>query len=118
MPGHLFVYGTLHPDKAPPEIRDDARKLRLVGRGTVRGKLLDLGEYPGALLGPRYNGTIPGHVFLLPDDAGLLARLDRYEGFLPNAPERSLFLRRLVEAELEDGSFVECWMYEWNQHGR
>ena len=116
MPNHLFVYGTLHPDKAPPEIKNAVKKMSLLGKGRVWGKLVDLGAYPGAMLGKQYKKTISGLIFSLPDgDPNLLNRLDRYEEFFPDAPERSLFLRRQVEVELEDQSRTTCWIYEWNR---
>ena len=44
----LFVYGTLRPERAPAEIAD---VVRLVGGGTVQGRLLELGGYPGLVGG-------------------------------------------------------------------
>jgi len=115
MLNHLFVYGTLQPDKAPPEISAEVGKLQLVGRGRVWGKLVDLGSYPGAMLGRQFRRTIPGLIFSLPDDPKVLAKLDRYEEFFPEAPEQSLFLRRLVNVEQEDLTRTPCWIYEWNR---
>ncbi len=115
MPNYLFVYGTLQPEKAPAEIRKDVKKMELLGKGTVWGKLVDLGAYPGAMLGKQYRKTIPGLVLSLPDDPKVLARLDRYEEFFPDAPEQSLFVRRQVEVELEDQTLTSCWIYEWNR---
>ena len=99
----LFVYGTLHPDRAPAEIAEVVRGFRQIGRGSVRGKLFDLGEYPGVVLDGG-GGVVNGVVFTLPD--GVLARLDAYEG--------GSFERERVRVEMADGSRRECWMYVWN----
>jgi gamma-glutamylcyclotransferase (GGCT)/AIG2-like uncharacterized protein YtfP len=110
----LFVYGTLHPDTAPPEVRDDVQKFCLEGEGTVRGKLLDLGDYPGLLLESKGSSQIPGHIFSIPQDPDLLERLDRYEEYFADSPESSLFLRELVNVERDDGSTEQCWIYVLN----
>jgi gamma-glutamylcyclotransferase (GGCT)/AIG2-like uncharacterized protein YtfP len=109
----LFVYGTLHPERAPAEIAPIARGFRVVGPASIRGRLLDLGDYPGAILDPRSATSIPGTLFALPDPAPWSA-LDRYEGFLPENPSASLFLRRLIQATLPDASQALCWIYVYN----
>jgi gamma-glutamylcyclotransferase (GGCT)/AIG2-like uncharacterized protein YtfP len=86
MPELLFIYGTLHPDRAPAEIAPIARSLTPVGPATVRGTLLDLGAYPGIRLSSA--GTeVQGHLFALPvPSAATWAALDRYEDFRPHGP--------------------------------
>ncbi|HET7205770.1 MAG TPA: gamma-glutamylcyclotransferase family protein [Terriglobales bacterium] len=112
--GYLFSYGTLQPKQAPPEIASTVRQFRAVGRGSVRGRLYDLGEYPGAVLTKR--GThVRGYVFELPDDPDVLNRLDEYEGFDQSHPRGSLFVRRKCLVTLEDGSRLRCWIYTYNQ---
>jgi gamma-glutamylcyclotransferase (GGCT)/AIG2-like uncharacterized protein YtfP len=114
MPHKLFVYGTLHPDTAPPEVREDVNRFRLVGRGTVRGKLLNLGDYPGVLLEKGATGEVSGDIFTIPSDPQLLDRLDRYEEYFPDSPNSSLFLRKLVSVKRDDGSTERCWVYALN----
>ncbi|HTR25699.1 MAG TPA: gamma-glutamylcyclotransferase family protein [Terriglobales bacterium] len=111
---YLFFYGTLIPRFAPAEIESTVRQLRRVGRGSVRGKLFDLGEYPGAVLSST-GGPIKGLVFELPDDPKVLDRLDEYEGFDPEKPGSSLFVRKRRQAELEDGRKLACWVYAYNR---
>jgi hypothetical protein len=50
MPETLFVYGTLHPDRAPAEIRSVARRLIPLGPATILGTLHNFGEYPALIL--------------------------------------------------------------------
>ncbi|HEY1262905.1 MAG TPA: gamma-glutamylcyclotransferase family protein, partial [Terriglobales bacterium] len=74
MERYLFIYGTLSPRHAPAEISGAVRRLRRVGKGSVQGKLYDLGEYPGAVLSKSGN-AISGEVFALPEDGELLSSL-------------------------------------------
>lgn len=89
----LFVYGTLHPDRAPAEIQYAVSQLKLIGPATIRGEVRDLGEYP-ALMPRSWRGSIAGTLFALPDDPAVLHALDAYEGYDPSSPGTSLFLRR------------------------
>jgi gamma-glutamylcyclotransferase (GGCT)/AIG2-like uncharacterized protein YtfP len=114
MPHLLFVYGTLHPDRAPAEIASVARTLTLVGPATIRGTLLDLGAYPGVLLDSRHE--VPGDVFALPEPADATwQRLDAYEDFRAEYPAASLFVRRQTVATLADGSEAVCSVYVYNR---
>src|ERR1700745_600317 len=103
MPGPLFVCGTPPPRHAPPEIAATVRRLRPVGQASVRGRLYDLGEYPGAVLSEKSRSVIRGEVFELPGDPGTLTSLDNYEGFEPGNRSSSLFLRRTWPVTMDDG---------------
>lgn len=111
---HLFVYGTLSPRLAPPEIAAAVRRLRPVGTASVRGRLYDLGEYPGAVLSRTSRSVIRGEVFELPSDAQTLDSLDDYEGFEPRKPGSSLFVRRAWPVIMDDGTRLRCWIYVYN----
>jgi gamma-glutamylcyclotransferase (GGCT)/AIG2-like uncharacterized protein YtfP len=112
---HLFIYGTVHPDRAPAEIVGVARTLQHVGSATVRGRLVDLGEYPGLILDDSPNAPlVPGYIFNVPDGR-TLAALDDYEGFHFSNPAASLFQRTHITATLPDGSERPCWVYVYNQ---
>ena len=108
MTHHLFVYGTLSPQHAPPEILDAVRRLRPVGQAPVRGRLYDLGEYPGAILSEKSRSVIRGEVFELPGDQSTLTSLDSYEGIEPNKRSSSLFLRRTWPVTMDDGKRLRC----------
>jgi gamma-glutamylcyclotransferase (GGCT)/AIG2-like uncharacterized protein YtfP len=114
MAGYLFTYGTLHPGRAPAEIAPSVEKFRPVGEGFVPGVLYDLGDYPGAVLDPSSPQQVSGTVFQLPEDGDLLRQLDEYEGFNPDAPEQSLFLRVQCPVVLATGGVLNCWVYAYN----
>jgi gamma-glutamylcyclotransferase (GGCT)/AIG2-like uncharacterized protein YtfP len=117
-PRHLFVYGTLRPGRAPAAIAAQARRLVTLGAATVRGRVYDLGYYPGAVLDPAVRTTIAGTVLRLPDDPSVLAALDAYEGYVPTDRARSLFVRARTSARLADGRRLACWVYVYNADPR
>lgn len=113
MPHALFIYGTLHPNRAPRAIAAAARRLTSIGRATIRARLYNLGQYPGIVLDPAA-APILGELFTVPDDQ-TLAALDAYEDFRPHDPANSLFLREKAVVTLDDGSDQSCWVYVYNR---
>jgi gamma-glutamylcyclotransferase (GGCT)/AIG2-like uncharacterized protein YtfP len=114
MSQYLFVYGTLQPGCAPPQMAGIVAKMREVGKGFIRGLLYDLGGYPGAVPNESAPGKIYGTVMELPDRSEILQELDKYEGFDPKSPETSEYVRELREVELMAGGALECWFYRYN----
>lgn len=112
---YLFSYGTLQPGRAPAEIAPVVRRLRPVGRGKVRGRLYDLGEYPGAVLS-RTGRVIVGQIFEVPDSPDIIEKLDEYEGFDPAHPRASLFVRKRSFVSAGNGKRVLCWIYVYNRN--
>ena len=116
---YLFVYGTLMSGLEAQDLlaRQNAR---LIGRAKIRGKLLDLGEFPGAIKSSHPGDVVFGELYELHGDA-VLSELDVYEGYDPANPVRSLFVRDRVQVELVDqeGGGVEAWTYFYNEgHNR
>lgn len=85
----IYVYGTLRPKTGVTV--------------SVKGKLYDLGWYPGCKLLPDGDDTFQCEVLEV-DDAGL-RRADQYEGYVEGHDDASLFVRR----PMFDG-----WIYEYN----
>lgn len=139
---HLFVYGTLRWCLIPEPYRPrpiaganpgdgdvpplwDAetfpgllqavfQRLSYAGIGRAKGRLYDLGAYPGAVLDAEAPSEIVGDVYLLPPDPAVLVSLDAYEDYDARYPERSLFRRVPVTVALENGQHLDCWMYVYN----
>jgi gamma-glutamylcyclotransferase (GGCT)/AIG2-like uncharacterized protein YtfP len=112
MEERVFLYGTLRPGHAPREIADAVSRLRRVGAGTVRGRLYDLGAYPGVVLDAAA-AQVRGEVFAVPDGE-TLARMDAYEGYYAGDPAASLFLRVRGAVALDGGASEDCWVYVYN----
>lgn len=115
MPEYLFAYGSLRCGLAPRELSGIVKRFRLLGAGSVGGRLYDLGEFCGALLAADLTHGIVGEVFELPDDEEILRALDDYEGIVPGDAARSLFVRVKAPVTLSDQRRIECWMYVYNR---
>ena len=114
MKHYLFAYGTLAGTHVPQEIATAVKRLKYVGDGFIFGRLYDLGEYPGAVLETERQNKIFGKIFEVPRDPSLLKRLDGYEGFNPNRPARSLFIRRRTTISRPNQPPLTGWVYEYN----
>lgn len=95
----LFAYGTLM--RGYPLHAVLAAGATLVTTGSVRGRLLDLGGYPGLITGA---GRVSGEVYRL-DDLELLPLLDREEGYN--------FVRRRAIVMLAGGRRARAWLYRY-----
>jgi gamma-glutamylcyclotransferase (GGCT)/AIG2-like uncharacterized protein YtfP len=112
----LFVYGTLHPDRAPAEVHALTQRFVPLGTGTVMGRLLNLGAYPGLVLDGALM-PVGGEVFRVPEDAW--PALDTYEGFNPDEVATSLFRREEIAVTRNDGQSEVHWIYLYNEdHSR
>jgi gamma-glutamylcyclotransferase (GGCT)/AIG2-like uncharacterized protein YtfP len=80
--------------------------MEIVGEGTVRGTLYDLGTFPAVVEG---DGTVRGVVLRVPPDAW--DAMDAYEGCPIPGGGDGLFRRISTRATLCDGTEVDCWLY-------
>jgi len=108
----LFVYGTLHPDRAPEEIAHVVRRFKALGSGTIRARLHRFRDFPAIKIDQKNGSRITGEVFQVPNGVAL-KQLDDYEEYYPAALDKSLFQRKQVKVRLEDGTSTECWVYEY-----
>ncbi|HKO43473.1 MAG TPA: gamma-glutamylcyclotransferase family protein [Pyrinomonadaceae bacterium] len=100
MSRHLvFVYGSLRRGNAS-EMSVRFPDATYVAEGKVRGRLYDLGAYPGLLLDGSAS-MVKGEVYEVDDDT--LHRLDEFE-------LNSDYSRKHVEVEL-GSERTECWIY-------
>jgi gamma-glutamylcyclotransferase (GGCT)/AIG2-like uncharacterized protein YtfP len=104
-PQHLFVYGTLRAESDHPMARRLRSQARLVGEGSVPGRLYDVGWYPAGVFDANEKRRIRGDVFALPSGDKLLAEMDTYEG------TDSQYARVPLDVALDDGSTITAWAY-------
>lgn len=112
MTNFVFFYGTLMSGfKRPGRERLDA-KLRLEGRGWIQAALFDLGIYPAAI--PASDSRVWGEVHRMLDTDAVLPALDEIEGFRPNEPDTSLYMRVETLVTFDDGHVATAWAYFYN----
>ena len=106
----LFAYGTLRKGFRSHKLLQDCHA-RFLGTGRARGRLYDLGEYPGATESVSETDRICGEVYWLPRASCAFGILDRYEGFNPARTESSEFVRKETTVILAGGRKVRAWVY-------
>lgn len=116
MSDYLFLYGTLLPQEVSGKSSEIIRRLKSVGPATVRGRLYDFGDYPGAILDRSTNRLIKGELFELNDGNRELRIFDEYEEFRTTDIDNSLFVRVRTDAELNDGRRLNAWIYVYNRN--
>ena len=113
-PKYLFVYGTLRRDHVPAEMADLMQRLDFIGEGSLPGRVIDLGSYPGAVFDESSRSKVEGEIYKLPPNSHVLRKLDIYEEFRPSRPRHSLFIREPVFVRTSDGKNLSCWAYRFN----
>ena len=98
----IFVYGSLRRGCGAQGLMRRLRA-RYLGKGSVRGRLFNLGEFAGAVKAPGGSTRIPGELYYLPSAARALKSLDRYEG--------NGYRREVAEVELRSTRRVQAWIY-------
>lgn len=106
----VLVYGTLRVGEGAYNGFGLDRKAKHLGTVRIEGSMYHLGGYPGVKLDGNPNGFV-ADLLELTDD-GVLEQLDGYEGYRPNSPNSSLYIRQTVD--LSDGT--RAYIYEYNQH--
>jgi gamma-glutamylcyclotransferase (GGCT)/AIG2-like uncharacterized protein YtfP len=115
-PQHLFVYGTLLSGAANLMAEYLEGKGQWLGPATMPGKLYAVNFFPGAIYEPGAETLIQGEVMQLSGSPGQTFRvLDEYEGYQPQQPETSLFVRKAVEVIRQNGQTLSCWCYLYNR---
>ncbi len=108
----IFVYGTLldAENKYGLYLRDNSG---FYSPAKVRGKLFDIGQYPGVVLYPDGDDEVHGVLMQMDDPETILNVIDIYEGFGSDQPQPNEFIRILADAETDHGP-VTCWVYIYN----
>jgi gamma-glutamylcyclotransferase (GGCT)/AIG2-like uncharacterized protein YtfP len=104
----IALYGSLMRGLGAMETLGIAEALRFERPCLIPGRLFDLGPYPGLRPGP---GRVRAELYSIhhPD---AVAVLDEFEGFEPDRPQASLYLRdRVILLEPEG---TPAWVYVYN----
>jgi len=88
--------------------------LKFIGTGKIKGRLYDVGDYPAAVEADEPDAFITGELYEI-IDMEVLAILDEWEEYDPRKPNDSLYIRRLADVFLEDGSTATAWAYFYNK---
>jgi gamma-glutamylcyclotransferase (GGCT)/AIG2-like uncharacterized protein YtfP len=112
MTDRVFFYGTLMTGFDRRRRAGIDPMLSYVGRGRIQAALFDLGIYPAAVPDP--DGVVWGEVYRALDLERVLNGLDDIEGYRPDQPESSLYLRVEVPVVYDDGSSETVWAYFYN----
>jgi gamma-glutamylcyclotransferase (GGCT)/AIG2-like uncharacterized protein YtfP len=111
----LFVYGSLLSGFKSPAYEYISRFFNLMGKGKVKGKLYDMGEYPAAT--PCAGDVfIQGETYLIKNESEFswaIGQLDDYEGITPEAGEVPLYRRELTSVIMDDKT-ITAWIYWYN----
>jgi gamma-glutamylcyclotransferase (GGCT)/AIG2-like uncharacterized protein YtfP len=118
MTTRLFVYGTLLSTAGHPMGTRLQREARLIGPGTVRGRLYSLGRYPGLVEADGAGRLVHGEVYALKMTAVSLKWLDAYEGIVPGRPEESPYERVVRPVRLDTGQTIDAWVYLYRRSVR
>jgi gamma-glutamylcyclotransferase (GGCT)/AIG2-like uncharacterized protein YtfP len=108
----VFFYGTLMAGFDRRRRAGIDSKLTYAGRGSIQASLFDLGLYPAAVPAP--DATVWGELYDAVDAVTVLAALDEIEGYRPDDPDRSLYIRNQVPVTLPDGRTETAWVYFYN----
>jgi gamma-glutamylcyclotransferase (GGCT)/AIG2-like uncharacterized protein YtfP len=108
----IFVYGTLldAENKYGLYLRDNSK---FFSSAKVKGKLFDIGQYPGVVLYPDGADIVHGVLLQMDNPEAILDIIDIYEGFGEDQPQPNEFIRVPTQAETESGIQI-CWIYVYN----
>jgi gamma-glutamylcyclotransferase (GGCT)/AIG2-like uncharacterized protein YtfP len=109
----LFVYGTLRAFADVPMARWLRRVAIPAGRGSTRGRLYDLGPYPGVKPPRSPRDFVVGDLYRVAD-VRVLRVLDRYEA--GGSLRRARFARERCLVRLARGGQCVAWIYRYCRH--
>lgn len=101
----IGVYGTLRHGASANALMDGATFL---GRDSVKAKLFSLGAYPGLTLDESFKTVVDLYEVRSQQH---LDNLNRYEGYYPDAPEKSLYIPVTTRANLLEADIM---VYQYN----
>lgn len=110
MQDKLFVYGTLMQPTNSAMSQYLQQRAEKPQPGRIKGRLYDLGSYPGLVYDADGEEEVYGEVYQLHHPAETLRTLDTYEGIPSRPTGRESYRRALVPVLVTTGT-VWCWTY-------
>ncbi len=107
---NLFVYGTLRKGTGHPMAKFLAEHALFLSMARARGRLFDLGNYPGMLPPIADQDWVSGELYRLTDPNRVLQELDRYEGCSPLDP-RPWYFERVEQIVRTEKGKIKAWLY-------
>ena len=116
IPPYLFVYGTLLDTDNPYAIflKENSRFYQ---HGRLRGKLFNIGNYPGAIIDDTVETFVQGFIFLMDNSNNVLDELDAYEGFGDGFAQPNEFIRALANIETDHGATIIRFDVRFDEQG-
>ena len=105
----VAVYGTLRKNMSNHYLMGDSV---LIATVILPGKMYVLGSFPGVKL--EEEGAFVAELYDVADV--VLKRLDSLEGFYPEFPELSMYIRKEIAVESNKGNWPHVELYEYNGH--
>lgn len=107
---HIAVYGTLRRGGPANGL---LRGCKYLGLDRVPGSLYDMGAFPALRLDREGNKKgVLVDLYEVPEGQGIIIRVDKYEGYYPDADDQSLFVRKET-VTLEGALPVTVYEYKW-----
>lgn len=110
---HFFVYGTL---KEGGELSDSSGianlRVKVVDAKITGFDMFDLGWFPGILPG---EGIVNGELHEYKKPETVTSILDSIEGYREADKDNSLYLRKEIDVETDDGKTVKASIYVFNK---
>ena len=104
----IGLYGSLMRGLGAMDELGIREAIRFAGPCLLPGELFDLGRYPGMRRG---SGRVTAELYAILDP-GVLVVLDSFEGYEPDRPRDSLYLRERVP--LIEPTGTSAWTYFYN----
>ena len=113
----IFVYGTLMNGFLKDIFPGIDLHIKRTKPGTIKARLFDLKEYPGAKQTRAAFKRVSGEIHEI-EKAGLskiLKLLDEYEGYDASDSKASLYIRKLTGVTTESREVIKAWVYWYNR---
>jgi len=114
-PDYLFVYGSLRKDTPTPLYALLQDNCTFETEGYFKGKLYDLGRYPGAVACQDTICKVFGELYRLTDVDKVFRILDAFEGCSVQFAQPHEYVRKKIQVVIDNGNAISAWAYLYNR---